>query len=126
MSAPLLELLAERGITALTDDDFKRLGQYLRDHGVSTGDARYGVLADVIGAVNEWLGSHEEVGGVPARAQEELDTALKSCVKAALAAPSAAEGTRLVEDLRERLPLLLGGTRSWRTRGLADDPGRDH
>ena len=125
MSVSPLDRLVAHGIAGLTADDFAQLVRDLRERNVTSGDARYGVLSEVIVAVDEWLERHDGAGGVPAAAYEEVDTALRIGVLEVLAAPTAAEGARLANTHGERLSLLLGGPRSWQSRGFAQPPSGD-
>lgn len=115
-----LERLSEEGLAGLGGDRLAQIAERAAYHGVSTGDARYIILANMVAAIDRWWDEYAERGGIDARAFREVSESLRTSLPAILvmddpggAAVAAASLQEAVDaQMREPSGALATGARS--------------
>lgn len=115
MDYSTLESLAESGFEAVHGDQLPSLIHWSREWGIATGDARFTVIADVLGTIDAWWVQHDERGGVPSEALREIERVLCPGLTDALAASTPAGGAEFAHQAGMNLP--LSGPADWERQG---------
>jgi hypothetical protein len=121
----MLRRLATEGFEGSLLEELETLAAWCWDWGVASGDARFCVLWRVIGAIDNWMSSHEESGGVPLSIVSAMGEELKRRLPDILDEvdwPSAAEQATLLE---QNVLAYLTGPEQWVADGLVLRPGSD-
>ena len=93
---------------------------WCRDWCAATGDGRYCILGEALGALDEWWSEHNERGGVPTALLAELQAVLASRLADVLDAPLPADGASLAALLRDEVCALLLPASAWVANGYAE------
>lgn len=119
MDMALLRQVAKDGL-APHAEKLSTLVAFCNDWGRETGDARYLLLGDLFGRIDNWW----EEQGVPQELLTDVDVALKQGLADVLNEDVAADGSRLAAALAERVAPLLVPTGEWARRQTGPSAGR--
>src|SRR5690348_11260855 len=109
-SAVLLRKLAEDGLHGVPVDQFPDVAAECDACARATGDARFPVIAQVLVEVFNWW---DELGGVPRRIADDINTIVVAELPPALEATTASEGYARAVNFAEAVRPRMTGTSQW-------------